>query len=128
MSDVRQLKKLARKPFGPWEVRRHARMGPGNGEVWRAECYVNNRYSVQVSDVETDWGPVVHLWVRRHAPGMPRSWRDLQRIKDTIVGEDRVAVEVFPAAGDIIDQADMAHLWVLPADRPLPFALHRKGS
>jgi hypothetical protein len=118
-------RKLARKPFGPWEERdaSHFSTWRPAGPKWRPECYVNNRYSVQFSDHETSWGPVLHLWIRRHDDQMPRSWADLQRIKNELVGEQRVAVEVFPEADCLHDSANMAHLWILPEGFILPFTL-----
>jgi len=124
------VKKLAKEPFGPWEERSFPIDHPmrpkferNSGEQWRAGAYLNNRYSVQLSDVETSIGPVVHIWVRRHDDKPVRSWRELQRIKDELIGEDRVAVEVFPAKSNIVDEANMYHLWVLPEDYILPFTL-----
>jgi hypothetical protein len=123
------LRKLARQPFGRWETivatqEQRARFGMTSSR-WRAECYRNNRYSVQITDEPTDWGLVVHLWIRRHDGDAARSWADLQRIKDELVGPDRVAIEVFPASSDLVDQANMYHLWVLPEGIELPFGLRR---
>lgn len=124
------LRKLAAKPFGEWEQRiptdeqlaKYGR-GPGSGSNFRPDSYLNNRYSVQISDEATDWGLVVHLWVQRHDREMPRSWSDLQRIKNELVGPERVAIEVFPAVSKLVDDANIAHLWVLPAEFQLPFSL-----
>jgi hypothetical protein len=118
-------RRLIRQPWQPWEVRvirRPGRVG-NSGERWLAENYVNNRYSVQQS---LDDAGVLHLWVRRHDGAMPSSWSDLQRIKDEVAGPERVAVQVFPARDDLVDQANLAHLWVYPAGHRLPFGL--KGS
>lgn len=95
------------------------------GMRWRSHCFVNNRYSVQITDEDTDWGPVVHLWIRRHDGSPTRSWSDLQTIKNELVedGEKSVAVEVFPPVAELVDQANMTHLWVLPNTVSLPFAL-----
>lgn len=98
------------------EYRRRARI---------AQAAINNRYSVQVSVVETELGAITHLWIRAHDGTMPRSWRDLQRIKDDLVGAERVAVEVFPPTSELVDSANMAHLWVYPPGHVLPFGLRR---
>jgi hypothetical protein len=87
----------------------------------------NNRYSVQFFKRQTEWGEVIHLIVRRHDEKPTRSWVDLQRLKNELVGKDRIAVEVFPAEADLIDDADLYHLWVLPAGFTLPFGLHKLG-
>lgn len=49
------------------------------------------------------------------------TWPEMQRIKDELAGEETTAVEVYPPRGEIVDGANMYHLWVL-AD-PLPFGL-----
>lgn len=49
------------------------------------------------------------------------TWRETQRIKDTIAGPGSTAVEVYPPASEVVDDANMYHLWVLTAD--LPFSL-----
>jgi hypothetical protein len=125
---VGALRKLAAAPMTAWEYRDASKVQAPRGELrdgerWLASCFVNNRYSVQVSEVATEGGVIVHLWIRRHDGDMARSWADLQRIKDELVGADRVAVEVFPPRDEIVDQANMAHLWVYPDGCRLPFGL-----
>lgn len=130
----RFLRRLAAEPFGSWERRE---LG---ADLFRAACgfeptrevaaithgFLNNRYAVQVSEIDTDWGRVTHLWIRRHDSQPVRSWPDLQRIKNEIAGPDRLAVEVFPPQSEVVDLANMLHLWVLPVGFTLPFGL--KGS
>ena len=48
------------------------------------------------------------------------SWDDLQRLKAEAGYADRDAVEVYPAQCDVVNVANMRHLWVLA--EPLPFA------
>lgn len=123
------LRKLAAKPMTSWEPRDasavpvpRATLAPN--ERWCRFCYVNNRYSVQLSLVETSVGEITHLWIRAHDGNMPRSWSDLQRIKNDLGGgPERVAVEVFPPASELVDSANMAHLWVYPPDYVMPFRL-----
>lgn len=59
-------------------------------------------------------------------PGKMTDWRDgitwdeLQRIKNECLGPDVWCVEVYPAEDDVMDVANMRHLWVLdepPATR-----------
>lgn len=40
-----------------------------------------------------------------------------------VVGPERVAVEIYPAESDVMDQANMRHLFVLPEGTPPPFSL-----
>lgn len=94
---------------------------------FRYESFLNNRYAVQISDEATDWGLVIHLWISRHDHEMIRSWSDMQRIKNELVDPERIGIEVFPAASRLVDNANIAHLWVMPAGFSLPFSL-RKGN
>lgn len=64
----------------------------------------------------------VHLGVSSLSGNRP-SWWEMQRIKDEIAGEAATAVEVYPPRDEVIDAADMFHIWVLPG--PLPFSLAR---
>lgn len=48
------------------------------------------------------------------------SWWEAQRIKNEIVGEGATAVEVYPPQDEVVDGANMYHLWTV---RKLPFTL-----
>ena len=95
------LRRVARQKFGPWkkvvdgEAELRYRASGDRRIKWSPGCYTNNRYAVQMSFIETEeFGKVVHLWIRKHLDEPLRSWQDLMRIKNELVGEDRVAVEV----------------------------------
>lgn len=88
-------------------------------------AFFNDLYSVQVYHVGTDMGLVQHAIVRVQDGGEP-PWRDLQRIKDELFGPDAYAVQVYPRRADVVDQADVYHLWLLPDE--LPFGLHRENG
>lgn len=47
-------------------------------------------------------------------------WREKQRIKNAIVGEEREALELFPAESRLVDTSNQYWLWVLPAGERLP--------
>lgn len=53
--------------------------------------------------------------------GIRPTWREMQRIKDEIAGADATAVEIYPPHVEIVDEADMFHIWVLT--ERLPFTL-----
>lgn len=91
-------------------------------------AWVNDHYSVQVYEVRTNIGDVIQLVIRRHDGRTIEAWADLQRIKNELVGEGRTAVQMYPAMADLVDQANLYHLWVLPDGYELPFGLHFKGG
>lgn len=51
------------------------------------------------------------------------TWWELQRIKDELAGHDATGVEIYPPAKQVIDGADMYHLWILPPALQLPYSL-----
>lgn len=93
----------------------------------------NDLWLVQFYDFASDLGVIDHLMIRSivglgvlNGSGKEPSWQELQRIKNELMGPDREAVQCYPRAADVIDQADMYHLFVLPLGWPLPFGLHRE--
>lgn len=90
-------------------------------------AFVNQVMSVQVSVDATDWGEVTHLWIKRH-DGKPVTWREMQRVKNELVGDERLGMEVYPPRSEVVDVANMYHLWVLPEGFRLPFGLDRGGD
>ena len=57
------------------------------------------------------WGMVRCLTVRRRNGGDRIGWDTLQAIKNELLGPDAVAVEVYPAASDVVNEANLRHLW-----------------
>lgn len=53
-------------------------------------------------------------------------WDDLQAIKSACGYGDRDAVEVYPRTVDLVNVANMRHLWVLP--EPVAFAWRKGGT
>jgi len=76
----------------------------------RSEVYKNSRYQV---NVDRDRGDFVHLSVKRLDKEPIHDWRDLQRIKNEIVGPEHEAFELYPAESRVVDTANQFHLWVL---------------
>ena len=78
-----------------------------------ARVYRNNRFCVLVyREVATPWGRVERFSIR-NATSTPIPWAELQRIKNDVAGPDRQAVQVFPRQSELVDEANMYHLWVL---------------
>lgn len=50
------------------------------------------------------------------------TWEDLQAVKAQAGFSAREAVEVFPPDSDLVNVANMRHLWVLPEGERLPFS------
>ena len=121
------FKSLAAQGWSSWEWRNDL-VGHPEAMSGMKCCCLNNRYSVQFFEQITAWGKVDHLLIRRHDGKANVPWADKQRIKDELMGADRTAVEVYPAVVDLVDEADVYHLWVLPEGMKLPFGLSKGWS
>ncbi len=72
-------------------------------------------YAAQVVVSYTSLGPINHLKVRRH-DGKTNclTWDELMVIKNEMLGEDACAIELFPCECDVVNEANIRHLWELP--------------
>jgi hypothetical protein len=94
---------------------------PGCIAVWRSNRFLvqlfeqldgAQRISICRTMIDTDTG----RWV----DGL--TWEEIQAIKRQISFADRTAVEIYPADGDIVNVANMRHVWLV---EPLAFAWSR---
>lgn len=80
----------------------------------------------------TEWGKVEHVAINRTGKehflssdgSAGFSWAEKQSIKNELFGEDRIALEVFPAETHLVDVTDTYHLWILPKGFKMPFGIH----
>ena len=81
----------------------------------------NSRYLVQEYDVSEEYGiPITWLSIKNtHNNHLAHDWRDLQRIKNEICGEEKEAVEVYPAMSRMVDTSNQFHLWVFMDKAPI---------
>lgn len=94
-------------------------------EVWRSRHFVLQvwpepngitRLSIHRSDVKGDgnWRDGI-------------TWDDLQRLKHEAGYGDRCAIEVFPPSEDVVNVANIRHLWVLPEPPAFMWAKGKKS-
>lgn len=69
--------------------------------------FKNDTYQVVV----TKRGEWVHLSIKRNDKQPVHIWRDLQEIKNQLVGEECEALELYPAESRKVDTACQYHLW-----------------
>lgn len=97
------------------------------GTGWFGElnrCYLyEHKYCVLTREIKTEWGKVIHC-AFRNAEGIDIPWAEKQWIKDSLFGENRVAIEVYPTKDRLVDEANMYHMWILPEEFELPFGIH----
>lgn len=109
-----------RGQWGDWE---HLDFLPGSVGMtgWLPFITRGHRNRIfMVLDRDAEAG-VRHLAVSSLS-GVRPTWPEMQRIKDEIAGTDATAIEVYPPHEQIVDGADMFHIWVLRGR--LPFGLH----
>lgn len=115
-----KVRKRVVRRLGKWEPMNslvgHPAAPEGMTMAWR-----NDQYSVQ--RIERHGLEV--LMIRRHDGGKHFPWPHLQAIKDELAGKNREAVQVFPRQRDIVDAANMAHLWLVPEGEQLPYTFAR---
>lgn len=93
--------------------------------------YMNNLYQVNVAVVRAPFGEgagdVFWLSIKRRDRAPVHDWRDLQQIKNMIVGEQHEGFEVYPAESRLVDTANQYHPWVFmdPAVR-MPVGYQRR--
>lgn len=77
--------------------------------------YVNDIYSVspRTINVPEFGGEWIHLSIKRIDKEPIHDWRDLQEIKNMMVGKENEAIELYPAESRRVDSANQYHLYVL---------------
>jgi hypothetical protein len=84
-----------------------------------ASMWKNDRYTAILYPPDGGNG-ITWLSIRRNDRRAIHDWRDLQQLKNDIVGPEREAFELYPDEGRLVDSANQYHLWVLPAGKRLP--------
>lgn len=97
------------------------RLNPLRGveSVW-----LNNRYQVEVSRLKSnvaDMPDMTCLSIKHLDKSVVRDWRDLQRIKNEILGPEWEGVELFPAESRLVDTSNQYWLWCVPPPMTFPF-------
>ena len=80
-------------------------------EINGCALYKNDMYQVAVRDLGENLG--VHLSIKRIDRAPIHDWRDLQEIKNQLVGPECEGVELYPAESRRVDTANQYHLFVV---------------
>jgi len=78
-------------------------------DVWQNDDYQVIVRRFNNPDFQAD---MIHLSIRRMDREAIHDWRDLQEIKNLIVGTEHEAMEIYPAESRLVDTANQYHLWV----------------
>ena len=102
---------MKRANWGEWEHRFGEHNPPPPGAPF-SDGWCNNRYSVQLHQT-TAWHRVM---VRTH-DSRRIEWAELQRIKNELFGEHRIAIQIFPRQTDLVDSANMYWFFLVPENQ-----------
>jgi len=92
---------------------------------WMTRAYSNNRYVVMIDDNApmTKGITAIKAMVQRHDDKpITGHWKEMQSIKNELFGEDKTAVEYYPATENLLDDHNIYWLWIIP-DGELPLAV-----
>jgi len=81
-----------------------------NERVW-----LNDKYQVTIRDVgrpDENWPEMWHLSIKRLDRQPLHDWRELQQIKNELVGPENEGCEVYPAESRLVDTSNQYHQWV----------------
>lgn len=76
----------------------------------------NDKYQVAIFEAEVyaeDFPAMWHLSIKRHDRAPVFNWRDIQTLKNELIGPENEAVQLFPAESRLVDGANQYHLFVL---------------
>ena len=99
-------------------------------QQWREQgttVWMNNRYTVHrepVPDERHGMGKdvsIVWLSIKANDDSARHDWRELQRIKNELCGEEWEAVELFPSESRLVDTCNQFHLWCMEPPARFPF-------
>lgn len=103
-------------------------VGPEASLVGTDVILKNDKYQVAVYALPSPhpgWPDMVHLSIKRIDREPIHDWRDLQLIKNMVVGPEHEAVELYPAESRLIDTANQYHLYAIAvAGEEFPFGYH----
>lgn len=120
-------KKIQRSLLPAWTPFQEAFFPPGatanliESEPGFIGVFRNSRYQVQMRTYSSPIGEMLWLSIVSIDRSARHDWRDLQRIKNELCGEEREALELFPAESRLVDTNNQYHLFVLPEGAVAPF-------
>lgn len=94
-----------------WTDFQEAKVHPDLVQEGFEACWINSRYTVLIRKPKSTIGDLVHLSIKRNDKSPLHDWRDLQRIKNEILGPEQEAMELYPAESRLVDGANQYHLW-----------------
>ena len=92
-----------------------------------SETWLNNHYIVTVYRFPEGPRDVQCMSIRSIARDASHDWRDFQRVKNEIAGEDVEGFEIYPAKKRTVDQANQYWVWCLRPGMELPVGFSERS-
>lgn len=96
------------------------------------QLFLNPIYQVEMQEIQCPppFGRTIYLSFKTRDKQPRHDWREMQRIKNELVGPEVEAVEIFPAEERLVDTSNQFHLFCFPEldfqDRHLPFGFKER--
>lgn len=104
----RMAQQLVAEGHDPDVVRREIARSRAD-PVYLSDC---GTYQVAVREADNGFGAtMVAISIRRVDREPVTDWRDMQAIKNAVVGEECEAIEIYPAESRLVDTANQRLLW-----------------
>lgn len=81
------------------------------------EIWVDRMFEVWITRQFVHGVPVLWLSIKRRDKEPIADWRELQRVKNELVGPEYEAVQLFPAEDRLVDTANQYHLFAVEERR-----------
>ena len=106
---------LGLPPHAPMEllltVARESMEKSAQEERWANDAYIAVVHR-HASDNKENGIQLVQLSISRRDGRPARDWRDLQAMKNQLVGPECEGIELYPAESRVVDTANQSHVWV----------------
>lgn len=131
-------KKRVKRDLFPYDEWQPGKLSPDKEDLLRKvkerlpdKIWLNGRYKVWIYENVLRHGqwPRMHwLSIKRRDQEPIREWRDLQRIKNDLIGEQCEGVELFPAESRLVDASNQYHMFVFADSKArFPFGYTQRG-
>jgi len=110
---ARIAREMAKRPPGPFHPVAILDVAKFCGFLPRGllAAWSNNHVAAQLFRVRGI--EAFRLSIRRFDE-VPLTWDEVQDAKNKTIGADAMAIEIYPPADELVDVANMRHLWMLP--------------
>jgi len=90
------------------DVRRHNQESESD-EIWKNDTYQVAKRRIKSND--PTFPDSIHLSIKRLDKEPVHDWREIQKIKNELVGEEIEMWECYPKESLLVDTANQYHLW-----------------